>query len=226
MRETDKLCDIARQRLKELRAEGCEPTDDEIVELNAIGWKRQSPRYRQALSRGYPVECGGIVLWPLTMQAASWYKRIGCVLPCAKYALAYAMANQYDTAITLPESRKDAERIVTSWASRLRVTVDGLMQAIDAVLTQDEDHDLPPPAPGDEAIGMTEGDLSAWLSAYGGTPELWERQVAESYARDWLRIKLATLNETGENMESSPEFRAALQFGWLCEKIRRRTHGI
>jgi hypothetical protein len=222
--DNEKLCDIAAKRLQELRAAGCTVTDAEVVELNAIGWRRLSSRYRMALSRGYPVQCGNVTLWPLTIAAEDWMQRIGYKLDCPRYALAYAMANCYDKIAPFPESTNDAEIIVTRWAKKLRCHPDTLLEAIDQINQQSLDFDMPPPDPNELQDPLTKGDLVAWLSAYSGTPEMWEREVAASFARDWLRIKLSMLNTSGETMESAPEFRAAMQFGHLCEKIRRRNN--
>jgi hypothetical protein len=104
----------------------------------------------------------------------------------------------------------------------LNIHPDTLTEAMAQVMRQDESHPMPPPRKGDEADPMTQGDISAWLTAHGGTPAQWEREVAASYARDWLRVKLASMSRTGETMESSPEFRASMQFGYLCQQIKKR----
>ena len=45
MKDTDKLNDLARAEIERLVAMGIQPTPDEIVELNGLGWGIETPEF-------------------------------------------------------------------------------------------------------------------------------------------------------------------------------------
>jgi hypothetical protein len=106
MTDHAQLNSLAEAEIAALRADGIQPTDAEIVKLNALGWAVETPHFRRTLARGCPVQVGGSTLWPLTIRAADWVDRVGEKMEpqmgyrfrrpvissqISVYALAYAM---------------------------------------------------------------------------------------------------------------------------------------
>ena len=74
----ERLNDLAAREIAALESEGIRLTAAEVVKLNALGWAIETPCARRELSRGVPVMlCEGVYLWPLTIQAADWFDRVG-----------------------------------------------------------------------------------------------------------------------------------------------------
>jgi hypothetical protein len=88
-----KLNDLARAKLEDLRRCGFAPTDDDVVEINALSEDVLTPDTRRELARGRPVECGGVWFWPLTITASAWFTETGCNLPDPTAGLAFAAAH-------------------------------------------------------------------------------------------------------------------------------------
>ena len=74
-----KLNDLARAKLEDLRRCGFAPTDDDVVEINALAEDVLTPDTRRALARGRPVECGGAWFCPLTISSSAWFSCRFCL---------------------------------------------------------------------------------------------------------------------------------------------------
>jgi hypothetical protein len=221
MQDLAKLSDLAQAEIDNLRADGIDLTPAEIVELNALGWAIESPETRRLLSRGAPVEVGGVFLWPMSIYAQEWFDRVGCHLSSntrQAYALAYAMAHGRDEGEPLAMDGRAAERTVSRWAKSLKCTFGELNVAISQVLQQDEDHEQPP----SETGGMTIGDFSAFMAAScGGDPDFWERRCATGYAYAVLDTIVRQNSAEGKKTLADPRIKAERAMGWAIEKIRK-----
>jgi hypothetical protein len=223
-----KLNDLARAEIDALRAGGVMPTDEEIVELNALAWAVETPEARRHLSRGVPVQVGSAWLWPLTLCAADWLERVGAAMDPGLYgrAIAYAMSHAYAEGHELDLEGASAEKAVKGWARRLRCTPAELIEAVEQVQAQDEDPEMPGGDPDAIAAhaGMSRGDYSAFLvAATGQTPEFWERRCAQGYTfavlQAVIRQKMA---EAGAPVKDDAKIKAEIALGWAAEKARRR----
>ena len=226
MHDYAKLSDQARYEIEDLQAAGITPTPDEIVELSAIGWQVETPQTRIYLSRGLPVKCGSVTLWPMTLQASDWYSRVGCKLEgLERHALGYAMAHCYDTAQRYHEDTEDAETAVNVWAMGIDATDAALTEAISQVLQQSEQPEMPP-NPNEKKGSMTAGELSANLAALcGGDPAFWEARCASDYAIDVMTAVMSQRNESGKPLPTDPRIQAVRALGWAVEKIKQRHEG-
>ena len=234
MNDHGKLNDLAATEIEGLRREGVVLSDADVVRLNALGWDVQTPALRRSLSRGVPVEVGGVFLWPLTLHAADWIDRVGKHLEasfmdrirhpvtapnlCA-FTLAYAMAHCYAGGDELEAEGRRAVKAVLSWAATLRCRAVAVVETMEQVAEQDIKPSLPPGADGKE---MTIGDFSALLaSTNGATPELWERRCSHAYASALMATVAAQNAAEGDALAEDPTIRAERALGWAAEQIRQ-----
>jgi len=208
-----KLNDLARAKLEDLRRCGFAPTDDDVVEINALAEDVLTPDTRRALARGRPVECGGVWFWPLTITSSAWFTETGCNLPDPTAGLAFAAA--HPTADNLHEADWPTVR---KWYRRLKCRPAALALALSEIIAQEEETEIPHR---DSEKGMTAGELSAAMVATaGGDPAMWERQVSIGYIRSVLNT-LAAQNKTSGVPPAVA--RATMALGMACERIRNRS---
>jgi hypothetical protein len=211
--ERYRLNDLARAELDALRAAGVTPSDDEIVEINALAADVLSPDTRRALARGRPFRAGSAWLWPLTIAAADWFQTVGADLPDPGAALGYAMAHGGDDLATIGAAEVDA------WFRSLKCRRGELDLAIAACIEQDEQPETPTR---DTDHAPTPGELSAtMMAAVGGTPEMWERQVSIGYVRAVLET-LGAQHSAGTSHVPPSVARATMALGMACERIKGR----
>ena len=211
--ERYRLNDLARAELGALRAAGVTPSDDEIVEINALAADVLSPDTRRALARGRPFRAGSAWLWPLTIAAADWFQTVGADLPDPGAALGYAMAHGGDELATIGAAEVD------TWFRSLKCRRGELDLAIAACIEQDEQPETPTR---DTDRAPTPGELSAtMMAAVGGTPEMWERQVSIGYVRAVLET-LGAQHSAGTSHVPPSVARATMALGMACERIKER----
>jgi len=218
---------LAEVEIARLEADGIRLTPREIVAINGLSWAVETPWVRSALAQGRPVPVGGVVLWPLTIRGAEWFKRVGCHLRGEErqtQALAFAMV--YGRTDGPELDTEPADEMVKKWARRLRCTSSELVLAIDQVLEQDTEIENEPVD--DHGTSISYGELSASIVAEaGGSPAMWERQVSIGYVLRMLTI-LAAQKGDGEKKHDPVYLRANRALGMYCEMIRarhRREHG-
>lgn len=220
-----RLCDLASAEIEALAGEGIACTPEDVLRIQWLAQQVESPASRMALSRGSPVHVGGAVLWPLTIAADEWWRS---VIPHIDTqtgevaALAYAMAHcrMQDALDAIPPTR--AADISWSWVQRLQCTAGELDEAVRQVRDQDDcgpDVRDPKHAGGDSS----RSNLVAFLVATaGGTPELWERQVAIGYVRQQIEaIRAQEAAEFGGDREVARRISATRTLGLAVEEIRQ-----
>lgn len=193
----DTLCDYGEATIANLRANGIALTDSDVIEINALAYDvAEKGRYTERLSRGRPVHCGGVWLWPLTLLATHWYDSMGCRLCDGREALAYAMAHGTEESL-LTAGNGD----VIAWARKLKCTAAELDLAMHDVLNQTDSPDTSRPSDENDAQKMTAGRLSAVMVARcGGSVEQWERRVSVDYLRSVLEVIAEQNNSEGGEM--------------------------
>lgn len=221
MIDTAKLSELAQAEIETLQGDGISLTPAEIVEINALAWAVEKPETRRLLSRGVPVEVGGVYLWPMTLYGQEWFDRVGCQFTSTKlqnYALAYAMAHGREDGDRLAAEGRKAEKDIMAWVKTLRCTFGELIVAVDQVLQQDEEPEQPP---NKKNSGMTLGEFSAFLaSACGATPDFWERRCAASYTYAMLEVMVKQNAADDKPCASDPKMKAERALGWKIDKIR------
>jgi hypothetical protein len=221
---TRRLSEYAQALFDDLARDGVTPTPEECVRLNALCHAAESPEHRMALSRGVPACAGQAVLWPLTLNAADWYSRIGQRVrggPASITPLAYAMAHGRED---LPESVRDAERAIKAWSRSLKCRHRELVEAVSQVISQDDDMDVGESLPESDRGSM--GNLSAMLAAMTHTaPEVWERHVSIPYCLAVIRAVVAQNAAEGRSSKHDPRIKFERAIMILLKRIRERHHG-
>lgn len=64
---------LAKEDLEDLRAEGCSPTDEDVVRLHALGARVASGEEEQPYNMPRFAVCGGVVFHEPTVAAREWY---------------------------------------------------------------------------------------------------------------------------------------------------------
>lgn len=220
-----RLCDLARAEIDALSGEGVVCTPDEILRIQWLAQQVETPAARQSLSRGTPVHVGGAVLWPLTMAAESWMhdaleqtvdkRERFCVI-------AFAMAHARTQAALDGVPAYDAGKHATRWAKRLKCSEDELACAVNIVMEQD-DSGPPVEDPKRRDDGSASGDIVAHLVATaGGTPEMWEQQVAIGFIRQQMAACVAQqAAESGVDAAVTNRIISTRNLGLAVEEIRQ-----
>ena len=216
-----KLCDLAQAEIDDLVAKGINLSPAEIVEINYLASRVETPHTRIHLARGVPVFVAGVALWPLTMYSADWYCRVGCNLksPYDELSLGYAMAHAYDQCEALDCNDDDALRIVKRWVKSMRCTRAALIEAVQQVTAQDQ---KPPVPQNTQDELMTMGDFSAALAAMTGeSPEFWERRCAVSYCHSVLAAIMMQNRADKKPCPLDPRIGAERALGYAIDRIRK-----
>lgn len=151
------VAEIAQAEIERLKADGIECTLEEIVWLNDLGRKVESPagRVDYALA-GFPIRCGNLVLWPFSIASGNWFDAVCKMFKTEAmqlYCLGFAFANARNPDVQW-ETLNDYHGVrdtVNSWALHTGCTAAELKAAISRVLPQmDYPHPIKAKARNDE----------------------------------------------------------------------------
>ena len=213
------LSQLAEAEIDALQDEGITLTAEQVVRINELAKRVESPRTRMELSRGIPVEVGGAVLWPTTLAGSDWFQRVGCEIGGEKkqtYALAYSMA--FGRNIELPPTVKEARDVVGRWARSLRCRYTELVEAIRQVHEQWEQIDT-----GERGNSASIGEISSMLTAMTGlAPEVWEHQCSVKYVLNMLETITSQNSAEGKSTKHDPRIKAERALGLVISKIRKK----
>jgi hypothetical protein len=222
-----KLSDLAKAELEELKDAGIQATPEEVVTINYLAAMVESPTARRELSRGRPVILtGGVALWPRTISGALWWEWFDSESAggdrLKTLAMAYSMAHGRDIPTECYDI-KIATDTVRVWSRQLRVTPAELDCAISEMLEQEDDGVEQPPTDSDEDTSTTLQELAAVMVATaGGSPEMWERQVSIRYVCDMLTTITAQNQVENRPSDADPKIRAEKALGYAIMRVRDR----
>lgn len=214
------LSPLAESEIESLQSEGIQLTADDIVRINALAHRVESPKTRLSLSRGTPIAIGGATLWPMTLAGSDWFQRVGGQLHGEKkqtYALAYAMSKGRES---LPEELSEADTLVDKWGRSLRCRHSELIEAIRQVHAQWERVDSEEESGGESSSC---GEISMMLTAMTGlAPAVWEYQCSIPYVLEMLETMVAQKEADGQSSRHDPKMKAERALGLAVHKIRER----
>lgn len=220
-----RLCDLASAEIESLAGEGITCTPEEVLRIQWLAQQAETPAARLALSRGTPAHVGGAVLWPLTMAAEAWMQE-ALQQTCNKrerfFVIAFAMAHaRTQTALdAIPPA--GAGKHASKWAKRLQCREDELACAVNIVMEQDDNGPVvdDPKKRDSQTSG---GDIVAHLVATaGGSPDMWEQQVAIGYIRQQMAACVAQQSaESGIDATVTNRIISTRNLGLAVEEIRQ-----
>ena len=208
MLEKKKLPPLAKKRLRVLRAEGVNPTDEELVWLVdlARALDEVPEDYNPA---SFAVYAGRCPLYPLTIAGRMWLFEIAAPAldgfdSLINLALPFALA--HGKKVDLLKSLTDPGQIAAAidlWATGLDCTESELIAAADRIMPTD-----PLAIPG-ESKPTKWGEVCAMLSSQvGGSPAYWMDEASFSQVEDGLkeldRISRMGVAAAGGNPGQSP----------------------
>ena len=235
-KERPRLHELASAEVEDLRAEGIEPTIEEIILLNDLARQVDDPDGVSSVAAGLPARAGSVVLWPLTIAGDvffdRWVDRIDSDDRFSVYFLAFVLAHGRTAgAFDLLTDYSSVRSAVLEWGERIDATFEELTVATDRVTRNDKRNSAAVDAIKLELAEIdakrfgTAGEswtpLVAWLCATcGGPPEIWERAVSVAYVLDQLRVVIAQQNAEGAQDQNDPILRATREVGLAVLKIR------
>jgi hypothetical protein len=220
-----RLCDLASAEIDALAGEGIACTPDEILRIQWLAQQVESPAGRMALARGAPVHVGGAVLWPLTMAAEGWMQEVNAHTSdkIERFrVVAFAMAHARTQSALDSIAPRDAGKCAAKWAKRLACREEELAHAVSIVMEQDDNGpEVEDPKRRHSQSGV--GDIVAHLIATaGGTPEMWEQQVAIGFVRQQMSACIAQQSaESGVDAAAANRVISTRNLGLAVEEIRQ-----
>ena len=206
-----RLIDLAAEAIQDLRSRGCTVTDSDVCRLNALAWRIQSPAVQRELSKGRPVQCGNVWLWPLTVNATAWLQDVGFHLEHSEEALCYAMAHREKDLYTTTEDE------ILEWFKTIQATVDEVREAMAAIIDASKRDSLPTNR---KDIPTVQEIAQMMVDQHGGSFEMWERQCSLDYIFDF--IETTSKQEQAEQKRNRVN-RATMIMGRYTQSLLRRA---
>lgn len=227
----------AAATIAEFRAQGIEPTIEEIIRLNDAA-RLLSTAARDVSATGIPIVAGDpahdVWLWPTTIQADRWYSRASRWFDGEQaletLALAFAMAHArmsgvFDRLMSSPALSREA---VEEWANTLPCTYAELINAISGVIEQAAPNAEPIPGVNDDTRKDSSfSSLVALLSDKTGIEQaVWERHVSRDYIIHHVNAIVAQSNASEKKISDSDPLIIAERLVGRVEMAIREAHAV
>ncbi|TSA40085.1 hypothetical protein D4Q85_00305 [bacterium] len=177
---------IAQAEVARLRAKGIEPTLDELACLFHWADRAEHPAGRLSpLLAGSPLEIGGRLLWPLTLQAEQWLQWASDWIRADDMPVAVCYAAEHGRIVghfdTLLRPNV-AQSAITEWAAGCSVTRAEVEEAASSLMPSSEPLDAMTAT--DDAPRVDMADIYADLfGATGQPPEWWQTRTSAELMR-------------------------------------------
>lgn len=234
---------LAAQKLKELRAQGAQPTDDDVVWLHSIAERMQFPKWQRSflLAGGSITICEGIELWPLTIGAQAWYRDVAHPVldgtDDVVFGMAFAMAHSRDLrTLNNLTGCKEVRSAVNKWQRRLSCTALELVTAVRTLSDECRvDGEFCPTCRqwvekrADTSVRQSDDGVDTLVSFLcrsfpGTTREYWMWGESQAYA---LEMAGRALKETDDKAAAklNPAVIATADMAFAVASIRKRGEG-
>ena len=240
------LCEHAQAEIRELQAQGIQPTLDEIVWINDLSRAVENPKGGEHRHlAGEPSRAGSVWFWPFTIQARIWYEStFGWFDGNAELennALAYALAHGRESGAFLHlTGYQSAKKAIEQWRAALDCTDEELAAAMFDVIPHDdeiqrleakfkEEYNKAHGIEEEQQESIDRQSIVDELMAVTGLPrDVWIRQESESRTLNVLRIiarQQAAMAGIGGDERPDPDdpyMQACKRLGIAIKEIRRR----
>jgi hypothetical protein len=220
--------DIAAAEIARLRADGIDPSDDDIVWLSSLGRRVHCPRglTPEAADIRYGVRLSnGERLAGLTVAASDWLARWRDMWPEGEdiYPTAFALRSGVDF-----DELDTASKVVNSvadWRAGLNVSIDELVGAVERMLGVDSPS---PEREEDDEPTDTESVIETLVAATGLPAEYWRDKT-------WAHVAGVNRGLThwasmigqygGDGIDQRESKQALTELAMAIDEIRRRENG-
>lgn len=222
----------AEQAIIAMERDGLHPTPSDVLWLNHVAGQCLTPELGAASLLDFPIEVGGVFLWPLTIGARLWYQQHAEVWfrgkePIDTLAMAFAMAHSRQPEIlSLCVSPFATKVRIFWWASGLRATVREIQAVVERLISGDTElvriksvfHK--PPA---DVKASEWGEAVALLCHFyqGTTPDYWLWQAGDGKVNDAI-AQVAMKKGWPDGKPSSAAFAAMSTMEEVVLCIRNR----
>lgn len=229
-----KCPELAKEAVAELRADGIEPTLDDIAELIDAARRVQEPSRRTSpWYEGDPVRVGpnGPTLRPLSIQAGEWFDFAVSVFSDDKLrGAAFCFAAEHgatEGAFDGLWNRQSAETRLVKYRRGLACAAGALESAAERVMDKTSAGDIVR-ARKDDGDAWDFGDVLAKIEAITGRPRAYWMTQTRRYAfrvmEHATRYNMAGGMFAGSAPDSDPEYlKASFDFQAVVELIRERS---
>ena len=220
--------DSTAQEVAALRADGIEPTLDELAAMMHWGALVECPAGRVGPQpEDAPIEVGDRVLWPLTLAADAWLDMARDwlspdLLPAA-FGLAAERAREPGAFASL-YSRRAAVEAVTEWQRTFTATPGELHRALWRLIPEARPTDQEPEDDGEPPpILPPQFDLAELVAGTGLPIEYWQAHTSRHCLAVMDALAARAAAETGAKLDRDPSREAYRQLLCLVGQIRRRA---
>lgn len=215
---------LARRALVEIQSAGREITPEIVLWVQDAAERiRKTPLRPISELVDWPIECGGVLLYPLSFGAASWIRRQPLRVQSSIHAIGFACAHSFEpdtfTALATPIKSIAA---ITRWAMGLKCSTAALTVAIDSIMGSESCVEVK-----DEIKRKRDEESYHWgafiralCTKYPGTsPEYWTWQVSRE--KSYAMIQQVNEELPDEKQVTEYEMDQNATFRLIVEAIKR-----
>lgn len=225
---------MAAAALRSLEAKGLKPTADHALWLHDAARRiRRASASRMAEMVDWPIDCGGVLLYKLSIMATEWLMRLPAEMQDDPFVQAFACAHSHDpdTLRTLVSPFKVRIRVM-GWKSRIKASRQA-MAAVLAIQMGDNDLvDVDPVTPRKSAMPAQDQDQAedfgmmalALCKRFTGTsPQFWACEASIDYALEMLG-SIDEQEVSGHQITMGVAFRSIVAH--IEKELTEATNGI
>jgi hypothetical protein len=210
------LSDLALNELQGLKDDGINPTWDQIVQINDLCRKVETPKLTQVSVTGKPERINGRTLWPLTLQAGEWYAWACDELDEANLLIALSYAHEHarePDAFAELYDVVESGKVLGQYQKGLNVTISELLKAVHTLNDSDVE-------PVEDSKQVDREEIIAGLVAKTGIPpDYWKNRVSI----DYISSQIDAINdmEGDGNAQKSKYIESEKALGRALMEIRK-----
>ena len=213
---------LSREYLKQLRAEGGKPTDEEIVTIYELG-KQASQVFESSLLLFQYTMVGNLRVYPLTIGAKLWLEEAGRWWESddtmQALSVVYASSHSREPERFQFENKRNAKRAIKKEMRKLNVTEEEVVEVIESMQRQHESNNSK------ESLSFIPY-LSLLMRHYGKDVDYWLWSVTDEVAADMIKEIIKQEGNTHAADAVDPQIQAAVKVKLLCNQILARNDDV
>ena len=210
---------LSREYLKQLRAEGGKPTDEEIIQIYELG-KQASQVFESSLLLFQYTMVGNLRVYPLTIGAKLWLEEAGRWWEgddtMQALAIVYASCHSREPERFQFDNPRQAKRAIKKELRKANATEDEIATVLDELQRQQESKG------GKEDLSFIPY-LSMLMAHYGKDVDYWLWSVTDDVAADMIKEIVKQEGNTRAADAVDPQIQAGVKVKLLCNQILLRN---